>query len=737
MNYKNIVSVLLISLITPLFLYALPQDQEVFFDFEDAEGSGDFTLGDPPNEMRFIGFTVETLEDPSLLHSGTKAITLEPGQEGKILSLKGIDEIEFYVAETTGAGKIEVRGYVDIRDEGTLPFFLNNPQSVVTGLPTSINPDANPEPQRFVAFSGNFQDLEDLNLFDGMTEIKFINVTGKLVIDDLGFALVNGPRNNTVFTEFSEFSDGIYDFTVGTSPNTATFAGGIVFQAVEDPLFFQTHSSRIHWKVFNGDTGTITFETPVARVQFFGTAITVQAGTASDGSIEVYDTEDNLLIKIENLPPNIRPGQQAPRVDLLASDLGAVGGIAKILLVDDENVNPLFSSTAIDDIGWTPIGAPGFEDGGGPPPATAPSITTQPASQEVASGASASLSVAATGDDLTYQWFTGNSGDTAAPVSGATAGTLETGALTASTSFWVQITNAGGTADSETAVVTVAAPSIPLVLDGSGDIAGEDIQHANGNVFDQILLTGESVQLQAKPGQITRVSFMDENEDIVQVEFSGNGTFTVTLDPATFLPPAVPPRYNQQVEYVTGKPSVVIDGADANTFFSIFTVGRINAFNQALFPEGQVYDAQADVALVEVVNSTGMGGVQLSNTVFSGNTGKVGVDARGVPIAVRLTVGDIDADGDAVPHLLFGEGSFTVAAGNPGLRITGGDLLQTNGAAVVVAESGSTTTGFETLITQNNFKSDETPQPTLSIDATFANEDGDEITVAVEELTIE
>ncbi len=737
MNYRNIVSVLLISLITPLFLYALPQDLEVFLDFEDAEGSVDFTLGDPSNQMRFIGFTVETLEDPNLLHSGTKAITLEPGQEGKILSLKGIDEIEFYVAETTGAGKIEVRGYVDIRDEGTLPFFLNNEQSVVTGLPTSINPDANPEPQRFVAFSGNFQDLEDLNLFDGMTEIKFINVTGKLVIDDLGFTLVNGPRNNTVFTEFSEFSDGIYDFTVGTSPNTATFADGIVFQAVEDPLFFQTHSSRIHWKVFNGDTGTITFETPVARVQFYGTAITVQAGTASDGSIEVYDTEDNLLIKIENLPPNIRPGQQAPRVDLLASDLGAVGGIAKILLVDDENVNPLFSSTAIDDIGWTPIGAPGFEDGGGPPPAIAPAITTQPASQEVASGASASLSVAATGDDLAYQWYTGNSGDTAAPVSGATAGTLETGALTASTSFWVQITNAGGTADSETAVITVSAPSIPLVLDGSGDIAGEDIQHANGNVFDQILLTGESVQLQAKPGQITRVSFMDENEDIVQVEFSGNGTFTVTLDPATFLPPAIPPRYNQAVEYVTGKPSVVIDGADANTFFSIFTVGTINAFNQALFPEGQVYDAQADVALVEVVNSTGLGGVQLSNAVFSGSTGKVGVDARGVPIAVRLTIGDIDADGDAVPHILFGEGSFTVAAGNPGLRITGGDLLQTNGAAVVVAESGSTTTGFETLITQNNFKSDETAQPTLSIDATFANEDGDAIEVTNEELTIE
>ncbi len=230
---------------------------------------------------------------------------------------------------------------------------------------------------------------------------------------------------------------------------------------------------------------------------------------------------------------------------------------------------------------------------------------------------------------------------------------------------------------------------------------------------------------------------MDETEDIVQVEFSGNGTFTVTLDPATFLPPAVPPRYNQAVEYVTGKPSVVIDGADANTFFSIFTVGRINAFNQALFPEGQVYDAQADVSLLEVVNSTGLGGVQLSNTVFSGSTGKIGIDARGVPIAVRLTVGDIDADGDAVPHLLFGEGSFTVAAGNPGLRITGGDLVQTNGASIVVAESGSTTRGFDRLITQNNFKSDNTPQPTRSIDATFVNEDDVEITVEVDEITIE
>ncbi len=636
---------------------------------------------------------------------------------------------------------MELRGEVNLGQSGgnnDVVVIIPDNGGRIDGLPTNISPGANPPLYSFVADSGVFLDATDFNFLNGIIEMKVLNVTGKFVLDDLGFTLTDFPSNNTVYSTFREFSTGEglgETLTIGTSPNTATLEGGlIIFVASDNAASVRTWPYS--YAIFNGGTFTITFETPAYEIDTFAAHTVGAGGTDPDGSIEVYDTNDNLLATFTDLEGHLDPLFKPRFITINADELGAPGGISRLVVNDDPDVNPERSRTSFDDFGYTPIGAPGTGSEG-PPPADAPSITTQPTSQEVASGASATLSVAASGDDLTYQWYTGNSGDTASPVAGATTGTLDTGVLTSSTSFWVQITNAGGTADSETAVVTVAAPSVPLVLDGSGDIAGENIQHANGNVFDQILLTGESVQLQAKPGQITRVSFMDVNEDIVQVEFSGNGTFTVTLDPATFLPPAIPPRYNQSVEYVTGKPSVVIDGADANTFFSIFTVGKINAFNQALFPEGQVYDAQADVALVEVVNSTGLGGVQLSNTVFSGSTGRVGVDARGVSIAVRLTVGDIDASGDAVPHLLFGDGSFTVPAGNPGLRITGGDLLQTNSAAIVVAESGSTTAGFDTLITQNNFKSDNTPQPTLSIDATFANEDGDAITVAIEELTIE
>ena len=737
MRTKNLVSLSLIYLLFPVLLSALPQDLEVFTDFENISGAGEFFIGEDPNRVKLVGFTVETLEDPALLHSGTKAITLGPGQEGVIVSDRGLDEIQFYAAENTGAGKIEYRGNFILAD-GTIGIILAD-NGVIDGLPNNISPGANPPLQSGISDSGIFFDNDDFDFIDGIRELKIKNVTGKLSIDDLGFTLTSRPSNNTVYTYFDEFSVGVGQFepiVIGTSPYTASFDGGIIMSgASENP----THSGELSFGIaVNGDSFEVVFETPAYEIDTYAGALLLSSATESDGSIEVYDTDDNLIATFTDFLASgaLRFEFKPPFITINAVELGAPGGISRLIVKDNPNLNVARSRTVIDTFGFTPIGAPG-SGGEGPPPADAPTITTQPVSQEVQSGASASLSVAASGDDLTYQWYTGNSGDTASPVASATAGTLDTGALTASTSFWVQITNAGGTADSETAVVTVAAPAIPLVLDGSGDIAGENIQHANGNVFDQILLTGKSVQLQAKPGQITRVSFMDENEDIVQVEFSGNGNFTVTLDPATFLPPAIPPRYNQTVEYVTGKPSVVIDSADANTFFSIFTVGTINAFNQALFPEGQVYDAQADVALVEVVNSTGLGGVQLSNTAFSGNTGKVGVDARGVPIAVRLTIGDIDADGDAVPHLLFGEGSFTVAAGNPGLRITGGDLLQTNGAAVVVAESGSATTGFETLITQNNFKSDNTPQPTLSIDATFANEDGDPIEVVTEEITIE
>ncbi len=283
----------------------------------------------------------------------------------------------------------------------------------------------------------------------------------------------------------------------------------------------------------------------------------------------------------------------------------------------------------------------------------------------------------------------------------------------------------------------VIEASTDLVDSGGGDLVGEDIMHPDGNVYNQILLTGQSVTMRTDGLEISRVSFLDPNGDIVQVETSGNAVVTVTLDSDSFTDAAPPAKYNQPtVSYVGGLATVQVTGADSSIFISIFTVGSINAVNQALFPEGEEYDAMADIALLEITNSAGMGGILCANTRFNNSTGDVGLKAPGVPVAVRVLIGDIDASGDAVPNILFGDGSFTVAASNPGLRIAGGDLIQTNEADIVVAESGSTTPGFDTLISQNNVKSDGTEQATQSIDETFVNEDGDEITVIIDEETI-
>lgn len=85
-----------------------------------------------------------------------------------------------------------------------------------------------------------------------------------------------------------------------------------------------------------------------------------------------------------------------------------------------------------------------------------PSVIAQPKGLMIGKGQSASLSVMAAGSGpMKIQWFTGTSGNTTNPVAGATASTLTVQNLTATTSFWAQIRNTCGSANSGTATVVV------------------------------------------------------------------------------------------------------------------------------------------------------------------------------------------------------------------------------------------------------------------------------------------
>lgn len=91
------------------------------------------------------------------------------------------------------------------------------------------------------------------------------------------------------------------------------------------------------------------------------------------------------------------------------------------------------------------------------PACIAPTITTDPANALIASGGTAMLSVAADGDEpLEINWYEGLAGDKTAPAgSGAT---LTTPALTQSTTWWVEVTNACGVTFSREATVSVGVP---------------------------------------------------------------------------------------------------------------------------------------------------------------------------------------------------------------------------------------------------------------------------------------
>ena len=95
-----------------------------------------------------------------------------------------------------------------------------------------------------------------------------------------------------------------------------------------------------------------------------------------------------------------------------------------------------------------------------------------------------------------------------------------------------------------------------LVIAGSASIVGVNITHPNGNVYNQVLLTGQRATVSSDGTGITRISFLDINDDIVQVEFSGKVNVTVTLDADTFeaAAPLIGPRFSYQLlsERVTG-----------------------------------------------------------------------------------------------------------------------------------------------------------------------------------------
>lgn len=307
---------------------------------------------------------------------------------------------------------------------------------------------------------------------------------------------------------------------------------------------------------------------------------------------------------------------------------------------------------------------------------TAPVITTQPASQTVAAATTATFTVTATGDtSFTYVWSrNGTALVDGGNVSGATTATLTlTNAQPGDTGVYrATVTNSVSSTTSAPAVLGLTTAS--KVIGGGTEVAA-NILHPSGFTYDQVLLTGAAASVTADAGQLTRVTYIDLNDDILNVEFAGAGTLSIVLDNATG--PAEPVNYNQSgVSYMKGHAGIVVAGADSTTELSVYSVGTANTTNQSIF-KPITYDGVADLAFIAILSGSGQfGGVRTANADFFATKGLTGIFAPGVQFTGPVYTTDINASSSATPVLILGSASDT--------RILGGDLLQSNSQPLLV-----------------------------------------------------
>ncbi len=310
---------------------------------------------------------------------------------------------------------------------------------------------------------------------------------------------------------------------------------------------------------------------------------------------------------------------------------------------------------------------------------------TQPASTTVAAGDNATLTVIAPGSP-TIQWFRGGR-----TLANGTSGTLSlTGIAPSDAGIYDAMVSSGTTTTLSAPAVIGLVPAVGTRTVGSVSTRPEwqDIHHPNGATYDQFLLTGAAGTFTADPDQIARCSYLDTNDSIVQVEMSGAGAITIVLDPTTVTGPLAPTLYNQSgIEYMKGKATVILAGADATTHFTMYSVGT--ATNPGVTRADATYVGWADVAAAGIVSSDGgLGGIHQGNVAYSAAIGFTGIYAPTVDsVGGLVVVHGIEASGSALPYLCFGPN------GAVNVKIAGTSLAQLHGNSITVGGLSKVTMG--------------------------------------------
>ncbi len=222
-----------------------------------------------------------------------------------------------------------------------------------------------------------------------------------------------------------------------------------------------------------------------------------------------------------------------------------------------------------------------------------------------------------------------------------------------------------------------------LLRSGSAASVNEETEF-QGNIYNGFEMSGEEATFSSVAGQITRVSFLDPDGDLVFAEFGSDSLHThLTIRLYDFKEKVSSPYAQPGTFYVQGLATFIIENPTELTFFSVFSLGNDSSrvdnalINEETFSGGA--DGIADIRSLTVGAGGGgvstIGGINAANANFRGSSGMIGIAAETVRVNLFLYVGDMTPSGSAGPSLRISPLSTL-----PEIQINGGDLREAVGA---------------------------------------------------------
>jgi len=281
---------------------------------------------------------------------------------------------------------------------------------------------------------------------------------------------------------------------------------------------------------------------------------------------------------------------------------------------------------------------------------------------------------------------------------------------------------------------------LATIVGGTGGTeVGSNITVA-GKVYDQILMTGSSLSVQADAGQIVRVDFLDADGDITRAEFSGTGTMSISL--ANFVDAASPSKYTiSGTKYVSGLASITITGSDATSNFNSYSLGTGNAFLGAANPifsdptkqGGNHLANEARLVIVgdptNLVSGPGsaFSNILAGNVVFGDSSGVIGLYAPNTSIkaGASIIIGDIVPSGTATPTIQINGFSDVKTVTVAGGSLAGSGYVFSGFNRMVLApgtDSSGTRIDTKTLANSSGTVTYTSGLGTVTIDASTATQ---------------